>query len=96
MTRCSYDLYVEAFRAVRAAVDSGDAEALRSLRHHAARAHGVNGLVWTLAQIEAQHGAIERTKADVCGGVLCPKGCPDALTPPPPTLPMLDRGGPRS
>lgn len=93
MTRCSYDLYVEAFRAVRAALDSGDADALRSIRHQAARAHGISGLVWTLAQIEAQHGATERTKADVCGGVLCPKGCPDGLLPP---RPPLDHGGPRS
>ena len=82
MTRCSYQLYVEAFRAVRAAVASGDGEALRSIRRDAARAHGVASLVWTLAQIEAQRGTPERTKADVCGGVLCARACPDALRSP--------------
>lgn len=82
MTRCSYQLYVEAFRAVRAAVSSGDGETLRSIRRAAARANGVASLVCTLAQIEAHHGAPERTKADVCGGVLCARACPDALPSP--------------
>jgi hypothetical protein len=81
VSRCSYELYVENYRAVRAALADGDLEALRSIRSEAARAHGVANLVRTLALIEAQRAMPERTKADVCGGMLCADRCADAVPP---------------
>ncbi len=80
MNECSYELYVEAFRAVREALRETDAEALRAVRREITRRHGTANLVCVLAMIEAQRGAAERSKEDVCGGVLCthrcPAGCP--------------------
>ncbi len=87
MSRCAYELYVENYRAVRAALAEGDLEVLRSIRSEAARAYGVANLVCTLALIEAQRGIPERTKADVCDGVLCAERCPDAVPASPVALP---------
>ena len=82
MAECSYEIYVAAFRAVRAAVDHGDEEELRTLRREATGRYGVANLVSMLALIEAQRGMPERSKADVCGGILCALKCPEAVLAP--------------
>jgi len=75
---CSYEIYIQAFRAVRTAVAARDRESLRAIRNAAMRHHGVANLASVLAVIEAERGSPERTKEDVCGGVLCTMKCPEA------------------
>ncbi len=82
MQGCSYEIYVAAFRAVRQAMASGDAQELRIITSEAMGRTGAASLVSVLALIEARRGLPERTKADVCGGILCANRCANALVPP--------------
>jgi hypothetical protein len=75
MQQCSYELYLSVFQAVRQGFASGDADIIRRVTMDTVGRGGVTSLVTTLAIIEAKRGDPERSKDDVCNGVLCRERC---------------------